>query len=206
MDRVALKNKARTLIKGNLWYIWKPLVMFSLCAFGVGFIAGIIGSTLSESGSRTLISIVSSLISLIESAFLVAYAKYVLEFIRGNKMEWKETLTLTKEHFGLYILVTLLVGVIICIGSILLVIPGIIAAIGLCFYKEVCADNPDLGVIDVVKKAWEITKGHKGELFVLGLSFIGWAIVASLTLGILYIWLMPYMTVTFALAYEELKK
>ena len=43
------------------------------------------------------------------------------------------------------------------------------------------------------------------ELFILLLSFIGWEIVASLTLGILYIWLMPYMMVTLTLAYEALK-
>ena len=44
------------------------------------------------------------------------------------------------------------------------------------------------------------------DLFIFGLSFIGWTILASLTLGLLYIWLMPYMIVATTLLYEELKK
>jgi len=206
MDRVALKNKARTLIKGNLWYIWKPQVMVSLAVFVFGFILGLLSVSISEDAGNVILSIISVVLSIFETAFMIAYAKYVLEFVRGNKMDWKETLNYTKEHFLLYVGVSFAVALIICVGSILLVVPGIIAAIGLMFYQEVCADNPELGVMDIIKKAWEMTNGHKMELFVLGLSFIGWAIVGSLTLGILYIWLMPYMTVTMVLAYEELKK
>ena len=206
MDRLKLKNRAKEIIKGNLWYIWKPLVMVSLVAFVIGFVLGMLSLSISKDAGSTIMAVIEFIVSLFEAAFMIAFAKYILEFVRGNKMDWKQTLTYTKEHFWLYIGVTIVVGLIICAGSILLVIPGIIAAIGLMFYQEVSADYPELGVMGVVKKSWEITKGHKWDLFVLGLSFIGWAIVACLTLGILYIWLMPYMMVTMTLAYEELKK
>ena len=79
------------------------------------------------------------------------------------------------------------------------------ATFGLMFYAYVQAEDPTVGVTDVLKKTWALTKGHKMELFVLVLSFIGWEILAGLTLGILYIWLMPYMIVTATLAYESLK-
>ena len=39
--------------------------------------------------------------------------------------------------------------------------------------------------------------GHKIDAFVLGLRFIGWGILGTLTLGILYIWLYPYMMTTY---------
>ena len=111
-----------------------------------------------------------------------------------------------KEHWVNAILVSLVAGVFTGLGYVLLVIPGIIIALGLSFYKEVLVDNPELSVMDVIKKAWNLTNGHKMELFVFGLSFLGWAILALFTLGIGYIWLYPYMTIALTLAYEELRK
>ena len=49
-------------------------------------------------------------------------------------------------------------------------------------------------------------KGHKGELFVLGLSFIPWILLGCITLGIAFFWVGPYMCLTYANFYEELKK
>ena len=48
--------------------------------------------------------------------------------------------------------------------------------------------------------------GHKQQLFLLDLSFIGWVILASLTLGIGFLWLVPYWQTTRVHFYEDLKK
>ena len=48
-------------------------------------------------------------------------------------------------------------------------------------------------------------KGHKWDFFILNLSFIGWSILALFTLGILCLWLVPYMNVTFANFYNSIK-
>ncbi len=205
MNRVEIKNKAKEMIRGNKWYIWKPMVMFGLIGFVLGFIFGLIGPSLGDAGTIVM-GILYCALGLFEAAFMIAYAKYLIEFIRGNKMEWKDVFVFAKDHFVSFLILSIVVGINIAIGSILLIIPGIIASIGLMFYQEVAADNPEMGCMDVMKKSWEITKGHKMDLFVMMLSFIGWEIVTSLTFGILYIWLFPYMMVAFTLAYEELKK
>ena len=57
-----------------------------------------------------------------------------------------------------------------------------------------------------MKISMEITKGHKWDLFILSLSFIGWALLVPLTGGILYFWLMPYMNMTYVNAYHSLMK
>lgn len=49
-------------------------------------------------------------------------------------------------------------------------------------------------------------RGNKGRLFVLYLSFFGWYLLVPLTLGIILIWLAPYLSTTVALFYEDLKK
>ena len=220
MNRVELKEKAKGLIKGNKWYIWKPLIIIGLAiaviegiAMGLDSIFGtthtatmeLFGQTTTYSYGGYITDIVGIFTGIASSALTVAYAYYVLSFIRGKKLEVKDVLDFMKKHWVVSFLVSLVVGLIIVGCSILFVIPGIIAAIGLMFYQEVYADNPEMKVMEIVKKSWAITKGHKMELFVLGLSFIGWGLLACLTFGILYIWLMPYMVVAFTLAYEELK-
>ena len=61
-----------------------------------------------------------------------------------------------------------------------------------------------MGNFDTIKKSKELMKGHKWEFFLLNLSFIGWIILGVFTLGILYLWLIPYMSVTMCNFYNEL--
>ena len=222
MDRVAIKTKAKELIKGNKWYIWKPWIIISLIAFAIAFVGGFLDALLGfmkeetvevlgvKSTSYTLgpiTSILSFVVSIFEAAFMVWYAKFLLDFVHGVKTEFsvKAVFEFFKKHWLLCWAVSLLAGLNITIGFILLIVPGIMATFGLMFYAYVQSEDPTVGVTDVLKKTWALTKGHKMELFVLVLSFIGWEILAGLTFGILYIWLMPYMIVTATLAYESLK-
>lgn len=67
-------------------------------------------------------------------------------------------------------------------------------------------DQPEIGAKDALKVSMAMTDGHKGELFVLSLSFIGWLILTVLTCGILGLfYVIPYMNVTMAAYYEQLK-
>jgi len=49
-------------------------------------------------------------------------------------------------------------------------------------------------------------QGYKNDYFLLQLSFIGWGILCSLTLGIGFLWLTPYIKTGNAIFYRELKK
>jgi uncharacterized membrane protein len=59
--------------------------------------------------------------------------------------------------------------------------------------------------MDALRRSKDLTKGYKGRLFGLYLSFIGWAILCIFTLGIGYLWLVPYIKVAEANFYEGLK-
>lgn len=217
MNRAEIKEKAKKMIKGNKWYIWKPMLIFGLAFLlinGVAFGIDVLLKTTSELTigeskimyGGTIYNLVSFFTNIVSVAFDVAYAMYILSFIRGKKLEMKDIIDFMKKNWVKAFVVSLVVGLIIFGCTILLIIPGIIAAIGLTFYKEVCADNPEMYFKDIIKKAWQMTKGHKMELFIFMLSFIGWEMLASLTLGILYIWLYPYIVVSTTLVYEHLKK
>ena len=82
------------------------------------------------------------------------------------------------------------------IGFILYIV-SIIWIIMLSYYYSmsyvIAADNPELEAKQAVLKSREMMTGNRGKLFCLQFSFIGWAILASCTLGIGYLWLLPYI-------------
>ena len=67
-------------------------------------------------------------------------------------------------------------------------------------------DNPELSSKACVLKSEVLMKGNRGNYLLLELSFIGWALLACLTLGIGMLWLMPYIQVAAVCFYERVAK
>ena len=97
--------------------------------------------------------------------------------------------------------VTILMSLIVMLGYICFIIPGIILTLSYSLVPIILIKKPELGIVETLKYSREKMQGHKLDTFVLGLSFIGWAILGTLTFGILYIWLYPYMQLTFTKFY-----
>ena len=68
----------------------------------------------------------------------------------------------------------------------------------------VLMDNPGMPAMEAIRRSKELMQGHKGEYFLLLLSFLGWDILCGFTAGILLIWVAPYQAVTQALYYDAL--
>lgn len=89
--------------------------------------------------------------------------------------------------------------------SLLFVIPGIIKGLAYCMTPYILADTK-CAPTQALKLSMRITNGHKGDIFVFYLSFIGWFLLSGLTFGLLYIfYVAPYMSTAMAGLYEELK-
>lgn len=67
-------------------------------------------------------------------------------------------------------------------------------------------EDPSVGVIECLQRSAEMMKGYKLDLFILQLSFIGWFILCVFTLGIGFLWYMPYYQMTMTNFYLELKE
>ena len=92
------------------------------------------------------------------------------------------------------------------IGTILLIVPGIIWAFAFSQTYFVLIDNPEMKLMECLRKSYKLMDGFKGELFMLELSFIGWVIVCVLTLGIGLIWYIPYHEITLGNFYMKIKE
>ncbi len=89
--------------------------------------------------------------------------------------------------------------------TLLLIIPGIIKTYSYAMTSFILNDNPDTGLNVAIEESMDMMNGHKMELFLLDLSFIGWYILGILSLGIGFIWITPYQQTARAAFYEELK-
>ena len=90
--------------------------------------------------------------------------------------------------------------------SLLFVIPGIVKSYSYSMMFSVIAENPKISAVKAMDISKVLTDGHKADLFVMDLSFLGWLILSCLSCGIGFIWLVPYMTMTETHAYYDLKR
>ncbi len=100
----------------------------------------------------------------------------------------------------------LLCQVYVYLWTLLLIIPGIIKSCSYAMTPYILKDRPDLARNEAIELSMAMMQGHKLDYFVLCLTFIGWAILSILTLGIGYFWLLPYFYSTLANFYEEVKQ
>ena len=94
----------------------------------------------------------------------------------------------------------------IFLWSLLLIIPGIIAAYAYSQVFYILADNPSLSGMEALDQSKQMMKGRKWKYFCLCMRFVGWSILCIFTLGIGYIWLAPYMAVSLANFYRDVSQ
>ncbi len=93
------------------------------------------------------------------------------------------------------------------VGTIGCMVPAIIKTLSYSMTPFILADCPDVLATNALTLSKRMTKGYKGEIFVMGLSFIGWALLTAMTFGILGIfWTGPYYETSLAGLYDELKR
>jgi len=127
-----------------------------------------------------------------------------LEVSRGMKVNYGN-LTKGYHDFTRIFLTILLKGIYTLLWSLLLIIPGIVKSYSYAMTEFVLADRPDLAYNEAIEESIRLMQGNKWRLFVLDLSFLGWALLCILTLGIGYLFLAPYMEVAHAHFYADLK-
>lgn len=188
MDRAILKSAAKRQIKGNIGIL-----------FAISLLSGLI------TGALSAIPLVGSIAGmLLSAAFSLALIDIYMGVSDGRKPEVGDLFSQIRNVLPAFC-TTFLVGLFTFLWSLLLIVPGIIKG---CSYSQamyILAEDPSMGATEAINRSKSMMDGHKMEYFLLSLSFIGWSILGIFTLGILYIWLIPYMQTTLANYYKSLK-
>ena len=107
------------------------------------------------------------------------------------------------QPFWRYLGAQFLVAIIIFVGLLLLIVPGIIAALGLLFVLYVVIDR-GAGPINALKESWRITNGNKWQLFLFGLVLSGLNLVGVLLLVVGLLVTVPVTWIAVTHAYRTL--
>ena len=97
-------------------------------------------------------------------------------------------------------------GMLVFLWSLLFIIPGVIASYRYSMTPYILSENMDLSVMEAITQSKKMMKGNKFRLFCLELSFLGWNILAVLTLNIGDLWVHPYREAARAAFYREISE
>lgn len=186
-----LKAMAKEQLKGR----WTPIVLATLV---VALISG------GVRGVCLKIPYIGEIFPILVSAPLgLGMSIYILKFVNGETPEIVEVFSGFNRWVDSVIL-NFLVALFTALWSILLIVPGIIKGISYSMAEYILAENPNMKPGEAIEWSKKITNGHKARIFLVQLSFIGWGILATITVVGLF-WLIPYMNVTMVNLYNEIK-
>ena len=135
---------------------------------------------------------------------MYGYAIVMLSVMRGGEMNIGGLFDGFND-FGRIVGTKLLQAIYTFLWMLLLVIPGIIKSYSYAMTDFILKDEPLLANNAAIEKSMAMMDGNKMKLFLLDLSFIGWAILCLFTFGIGFLFLQPYVQSAHAAFYEDLK-
>ena len=178
-----IKKEGKASLSGN-WGV----------AIGVFLVAVLINGVLATTGIGSLFT------GLVTYGLCAAF----LSVVRTKAMRF-ENLFDSFKNLGPVFIANLLTMIFTFLWSLLFLIPGIVKSYSYAMTNYILIDNPNLGGNDAITESRKMMNGHKLDLFLLDLSFIGWFILSIFTAGILLIYVEPYHHAARAKFYDDLK-
>ena len=155
-------------------------------------------------GSTTLsVNTINLVHFILGGVIQLGYAQFLLKQYNRANFEVKDLFS-QFERFGQAFLQRFLRILYTSLWSLLFIIPGIVKSYAYAMTPFIMAENPEMTASEAITASKEMMDGHKGELFTLDLTFIGWDLLCLFTLNIGHLWLNPYKNAAYAVFYKDL--
>lgn len=151
----------------------------------------------------TVLMMLALIYLIISGAIYLGYNRYILNLYDRAEARFSDLFS-QFENFGNAFALNLLTGLFVFLWSLLFVIPGIVAGYSYAMAPFIMLDHPELSASECIRRSKELMYGHRGELFTLELTFIGWILLSVFTLGIGDLFLQPYIYTSRAAFYRDL--
>lgn len=132
--------------------------------------------------------------------------KYFIQAAQGNvNLNYLGDI-FRRERYLNVVLVMFYRGLLLFLWTLLFIIPGIIKGYAYRMVPYILAENPGIGHKRAIELSDQMTMGHKMDMFILDLSFIGWYLLGAMALGIGVLFVRPYEDSTNAELYLTLRR
>lgn len=206
-SRKTLKNHAKSMLKDRTAHVFagillvRALLIAAVCPI-------IIALALAAPEAMPFVILWSVIPFAVSLPVYAAKTVFCLGFTQNGKPSIKEAFFslqgINRTAKATLVRLIFIIKVVLCF--LLFVVPGIICAYRNRFAIHIAADRPDLSVSRCFTISKQLMRGHCFQLLVSDLSFVGWYILAPFTLGLLYIWLLPYRNTVNNLIYLRLRE
>lgn len=134
----------------------------------------------------------------------LGYVQFLLKQHDGQEPEFHDLFS-QFDRFGAGFAQRFLRNLYVALWSLLFIIPGIIKSLSYAMTPFIMADHPELSASEAIERSKELMEGHKTDLFILDLTFIGWTILCALTANLGFILLNPYENAAHAAFYRQIQ-
>lgn len=199
INRAELKRHAKDQLRGKWGLAVGSIFVVMLIQLVVNFISNFIEDNI-------VLLLIAFLVSMVVSTVLsIGICRFSLNFAYEDRQPAFKDIFSGFQVILKAIGLSLLLTIIVVVGMVLLIIPGIIFCYMFSQSFFILADDNSKSVIQCLKESAAMMKGYKFKYFVLTLSFLGWMLLGAITLGIGLLWVIPYMNVTLASFYLKVK-
>lgn len=203
-----IRQESLAAMRGNWGSAVVVTIVYLLIIFAGSFVAALLGKVV----GAPVDSSVQEILNLLVSIFVVypmsfSLAKLFLGFVRGEQQLYVGGVfsAFKAPCYGKSVGLYLLISIYTFLWALLLIVPGIIKSLAYSLAPYVLADNPELTADQAINRSMAMMKGHKMDLFLMVLGYVGFGLLSLLALGIPLLWLHPYYQAVFAKFYEEVK-
>ena len=133
----------------------------------------------------------------------LGYAKFLLKQHDKKELVFADLFS-QFERFGTGFAQRFLRTLYTALWTLLFVVPGIIKSLSYAMTPFILEDHPELTASEAINRSKKLMDGHKMDLFILSLTFIGWDILSALTFGIGFLFLNPYRNAAYAAFYRNI--
>lgn len=193
---------------------WNQMAVISLIIFAIAGIGSCMGGGFKPATTFSTMQMMGSGLSLVLSILVLAPLQWAMlvmlyQMFKNEEMEegyLSRTFNLFKGNYSNFVVASVLISIVIVLLAIpTLFIGAFIFAYAYQMVPFILKENPDMRVVDAMRESRMMMRGHKWHLFLLELSFIGWALLCVLTLCIGFLWLVPYQYAATAAFYDDVK-
>ncbi|UOF90986.1 DUF975 family protein [Fodinisporobacter ferrooxydans] len=200
-----LRSKARSILKGK----WFSFVGYTILLLILNTtVPKLLEKLYLYKGNLGMDTVLSFLYEvLVIGALTLGSNSLYLKITKDEKASVR-TIFSFFSNFNSYkkaIIYNLLMGLYFILWSLLLIIPGIIKSFSYAMSSYILIEEPHLTANQAITKSRQMMDGYKWKLFCLYLSFAGWFILSILTVGIGFLWLIPYYQTSIACFYNDIK-
>lgn len=180
---------------------YKFIIPFFIAAYAVAMIPGMIAGSLQRDSQFVafLLQVIGWIINLVVSIGIIRVS---LKFYDKEKPFFSDLWTLYPLTLN-YLFGSLLYGIVVAVGLVLLVIPGIFFALKFMFYSYYIVDKKR-GPVDAIKDSSTITTGVKINLLLFASLVAMINILGALALGIGLLVTIPVSSLATAYVYRKL--